>query len=180
MKEKTARVKGQVTNMSAANPKVAAIRQSVQQGYTNLNELLSGPVGTLYAARLYQAPTENEWTIMESLAHIVEFMPYWGDEVAKLVAQPGQNFGRTMQHEGRQAALRDHGHDTLAQIRAALPGSYAHLDAILKALTDLDLELTGRHVKFGERTLQWFIMEFIVDHLHNHVVQIKECLDTVK
>ncbi|MEO7021393.1 MAG: DinB family protein [Ktedonobacteraceae bacterium] len=166
--------------MSAANPNVTAIRQSVKQSYTDLQELLDGPVGTVYAAKLYQTPTENEWTIMENLAHIVEFMPYWGDEVAKLIAQPGQNFGRTMQHEGRQAALREHSHDTLVQARAALPASYAHLDEILSRLQDSDLELTGQHVKFGKRTLAWFIHDFITQHLHNHVVQIKECLDAIK
>ena len=166
--------------MSTASPKVAAIRQNVRQSYAELNELLDGPVATLYATKLYQTPTENEWTVMESLAHIVEFMPYWADEVTKLVAQPGQNFGRTQQHEGRLAALREHGHDTLAQARAALPGSYAHLDEVLSHLQDSDLELTGHHVKFGERTLAWFIEEFITKHLHDHVVQMRECLDQVK
>lgn len=166
--------------MSATNASVATFRQSVQQSYLALQELLDGPVGALYATKLYQTPTENEWTIMESLAHIVEFMPYWGDEVAKLAAHPGQPFGRTMQHEGRLAALREHGHDTLEQARAALPGSYAHLDAILSRLRESDLELTGHHVKFGERTLAWFIQEFITEHLHNHVMQIKECLSTIK
>ncbi len=166
--------------MTAANPKVDAIRQSVKQSYTDVQELLNGPVGTLYASKLYQTPTQNEWTVMENLAHIVEFMPYWGDEVAGLVAHPGQNFGRTMQHEGRLAALREHGHDTLEQVRAALPGSYTYLDDILSRLHDSDLDLTGQHVKFGERTLAWFISEFITEHLHNHVLQIKECLYAIQ
>ena len=55
---------------------------------------------------------------MENLAHIVEFLPYWSDEAAKLVIQPGRKFGRTKDDEGRQAALREHGRDSLAQIRA--------------------------------------------------------------
>ena len=166
--------------MSAANPKVTAIRHNVQQSYADLQELLGGPVGTLYATKLYQTPTENEWTVMESLAHIVELMPYWSDEVAGLVAHPGQKFGRTMQHEGRLTALREHGHDTLEQVRAALPGSYTHLDEILSRLHDSDLELTGQHVTFGERALAWFIDEFITTHLHNHVLQIKACLASLQ
>lgn len=166
--------------MSIANPNVTAIRQHVQQSYTELQALVEGPIRALYATKLYQTPTEHEWTIMENLAHIVEFLPYWGDEVAKLVAEPGRNFGRTMQHEGRQAALREHGHDTLEQARAALPGSYTHLDEILSRVQDRDLELTGQHVKFGERTLAWFIHDFITEHLHNHIVQIKECLAAIK
>ena len=166
--------------MSTANPKVAAIRDSVKHSYNELNELLDGSVAALYANKLYQEPTENEWTIMESLAHIVEFMPYWADEATKLVARPGQNFGRTQQHEGRLAALREHGHDTLVQARAALPGSYTHLDEALARLRDSDLELTGQHVRYGERTLGWFIEEFITKHFHGHVVQMRECLNSIK
>lgn len=162
--------------MTTSNPKVAAIRQHVNQAYAELNNLLQGPVAAHYARKLYQTPTENEWTIMESLAHIIEFMPYWAHEVEKLVAHPGQNFGRTMQDEKRLTALREHGHDTLVQVSTALPESYAHLDAVLSRLQDSDLELTGQHVKFGERTLEWFIGEFITEHLHNHIVQLQECL----
>ena len=32
--------------------------------------------------KLYQRPAENEWTLMENIAHIIEFMPYWGNEIA--------------------------------------------------------------------------------------------------
>lgn len=166
--------------MSTANPKVTTIRQQVGQSYNELNALLDGPVGTLYAEKLYQTPTENEWTVMESLAHIVEFMPYWSDEIAKLVAQPGRNFGRTMDDEGRQSALREHGHDSLAQLRAALPASYAHLDEVFSKLNDSDLESTGHHSRYGAKTVEWFTEEFITKHLHDHVVQIKECLALVQ
>lgn len=166
--------------MSTANPKVAAIREQISQRYNELNTLLNSPVGDLYAEKLYQTPTENEWTVMENLAHIVEFMPYWGNEVAKLVIQPGQKFGRTKDDEGRLSALREHGHDSLAHIRAALPGSYAHLDDVLSKLNDSDLELTGNHPLRGEQTLAWFIEEFITKHLRDHVVQIRECLEIIQ
>lgn len=162
--------------MSTANSQVAAIRQRVKQSYDELNALLAGPIGALYAEKLYQTPTENEWTVMESLAHIVEFMPYWANEVARLVAHPGQPFGRTHEHEGRLAALREHGHDSLAQARAALPGSYARLDEVLSQLTDSDLALTGHHSRRGEQSLAYFIEEFITRHLYDHVEQIRECL----
>ena len=141
--------------------------------------MLDGPIGTLYAEKLYQAPTENEWTVMENLAHIAEFPPDWASEVAKLVAKPGQPFGRTMEDAGRLAALREHGRDSLQQVRAALPNSYARLDQVLAQLSDGDLALTGHHTRRGEQTLEWFIEEFIVKHLHDHVVQIRECLQAI-
>lgn len=166
--------------MSTANAQIMAIRQHTQQSYNELNALLDGPVGMLYAEKLYQTPTENEWTVMENLAHIVEFLPYWANEVARVAAHPGQPFGRTAGDEDRLAALRDHGRDSLAQIRAALPPSYAHLDKVLNSLTDSDLDLTGVHLRRGEQRLGWFIEEFITKHLRDHVVQIRTCLAQIQ
>lgn len=166
--------------MSTANPRVTAICQSVQQSYAELNLLLDGPLGALYAEKLYMVPTENEWSVMENLAHIDEMLPFWANEVAKLVARPGQKFGRTMEDEGRLTAIREHGHDILTQIRTSLPASYAHTSNILHNLKDSELELTGIHSRRGEQTLEWFIEEFITKHLHDHVTQIKACLEIIE
>ena len=158
------------------NPRVLEIRRRVRASYEELLRLLDGPLTTVDTAKIYQPPEPDEWTIMENIAHIVEFLPYWADEVAKLVAQPGQNFGRTQQHEGRLYAIKEHGADSLDAARAMLPGSYEHMDTILSTLRDSDLELTGRHMKFGERTLSWFIEDFVTKHFEDHIIQIKSCL----
>ncbi len=165
---------------SSANPNVEAIRLSVQKSYAELNQLIDGPIASLERDKLYKSPAANEWTIMHNLAHIVEFMPYWADEIEKLVATPGQNFGRTQQHEGRLRAISEHGTDSLEQIRAALPGSYARLEEVLGNLKDSDLELTGHHPKVGEKSLGWFIENFVTQHLIDHLEQIKVCLAGVE
>jgi uncharacterized damage-inducible protein DinB len=158
---------------SSANPNVEAIRLSVQHSYDELNQLIDGPLGQLDPAKLYQAPAENEWSIMQNLAHVVEIMPYWANEIEKLVAHPGQNFGRTQQHEGRLRAIEEHGRDSLEQIRALLPGSYARLREVLDNLKDSDLQLTGVHPRYGEKSLDWFIEDFVTGHLIAHLEQIK-------
>lgn len=158
---------------SSANPNVEAIRLSVQRSYDELQQLIEGPLTQLDPAKLYQAPAENEWSIMQNLAHIVEFMPYWANEIEKLVAHPGQNFGRTQQHEGRLRAIEEHSRDSLEQISALLPGSYARLQEVLSNLQDSDLELTGIHIRFGEKTLDWFIEDFVTGHLIAHLEQMK-------
>jgi uncharacterized damage-inducible protein DinB len=161
---------------STNNPKVEEIRRSVQSSYDELNRLIAERLATLDPAKLYQQPAENEWTIMESLAHIVEFMPYWADEIEKLVAAPGQIFGRTMQDARRLQAISEHGSDDLEQIRAALPGSYARLAQVLSELQDGDLELTAHHSRFGDQTLAWFIEDFVTQHLTSHLEQLNHCL----
>jgi len=165
---------------STSNPKVEAIRRSVQSSYNELNHFIAEELVTLDPVKLYQRPAENEWTIMESLAHIVEFMPYWADEIEKLVAAPGQNFGRTMQHAGRLQAISEHGSDNLEQIRAALPGNYTRLEQVLSTLKDDDLALTGHHSRFGDQTLEWYIEDFVTHHLSSHLEQMKSCLTAVK
>src|SRR6266571_7157886 len=106
---------------SSTNPHVEAIRLSVHQSCTDLLELMNGPLAKLPPEKLYKEPIAGEWSIMQNLAHIIEFMPYWGHEIEKLVAHPGQNFGRTMQDEGRLQALEEHGGDNLRQVKEALP-----------------------------------------------------------
>jgi hypothetical protein len=180
MEENISRRKGG-KHMSAtpANPKVEAIRLSVQKSYAELNQLIDGPLARLDMSKLYEVPAENEWTIMQNLAHVVELMPYWAGEIEKLLAALGENFGRLQQDEGRLRAISEHGTDSLEQVKGALPGSYARLEEVLGKLKDSDLELTGRHVRFGEKSLEWIIKEFVTDHLRGHVEQIKGCLEVV-
>ena len=165
--------------VSPSNPKVAAIRQDVQQSYDALNQLIDGPLSQLPSEKLYLSPGGDEWTIMENLAHIVEFMPYWGDQVAGLVAHPGQNFGRVQQDERRLKEIRDHAHDSLAQIKALLPPSYNRLQEVLANLQDSDLQLTGVHSRYGEKPLEWFMEDFVTGHLRAHLVQMNAVLDTI-
>ena len=165
---------------STSNPKVEEIRRSVQSSYNELNQLIADQLVPLDPAKLYQRPTDDEWTIMENLAHIVEFMPYWASEIEKLVAAPGQNFGRTAQDARRLQAISEHGSDSREQIRAALPSSYTRLEQVLGKLKDSDLALVGHHSRFGDQTLEWFIEDFVTHHLTSHLEQVRRCLADVK
>lgn len=163
-----------------ANPNVEAIRENVRNSYAELLQLIDGPLSHKDASRLYTTPAEHEWTIMQNLAHVVEFMPYWAEQIEKLVAEPGRNFGRTLQDEGRLRGISTHETDSLKGMKEALPGSYERLNEVLGSLRDSDLELTGKHIKYGEKPLSWFIEEFVTDHLSGHVEQIKRSLELVR
>ncbi len=96
-----------------------------------------------------------------------------------MVAEPGRIFGRTAEDEGRLRGISEHETDSLEEVKAALPGSYARLTGVLGRLKDSDLELTGRHVRYGEKPLAWVVEEFETGHLQGHVEQIKRCLEMV-
>jgi len=141
---------------------------------------MSGPLAALPAEKLYQAPAAGEWSLMENIAHILEFMPYWADEFTKMVANPRQKIGRTLEDAGRLQAIQAHGHDSLTQARSALAISYAHLDRALCTFYDSDLYLTANHATKGTQTLTWFIDEFIVQHLTQHIAQIRSGQTTIE
>jgi uncharacterized damage-inducible protein DinB len=165
---------------SPDNPKTDEIRHSVQSSYTELNQLIDGPLAVLDPAKLYQIPAENEWTIMQNLAHIIEFTPYWAGEIEKLITTPGANFGRSIQDERRLRAISEHSSDSLKQIKAALPDSYTRLEQLLSKLKDSDLALTGLHPRYGEKPLDGFIEDFVTGHLKGHVEQIKAAMAAVE
>jgi hypothetical protein len=162
-----------------ANPKVEGIRESIRTSYSLLLQLIDGPLARLDTSKLYLSPAENEWTIMQNLGHIVEFMPYWAGEIEKLVAEPGRNFGRTPEDAGRLRGISEHEMDSLNRIKVALPVSYARLDEVLGRLSDSDLELTGKHVRYGEKPLDLLIEDVVTNHLSGHVEQIKRCLEAI-
>ena len=166
-------------NAIPANPKVEAIREHVRNSDATLHQLIDGPLAQIDISKLYRSPAENEWTIMQNLAHIVEFMPYWAGEIEKLLTEPGCEFGRTHEDVGRLQGISEHEMDSLSSIKAALPGSYARLDRVLARLKDSDLQLTGKHVRYGEKPLHWLIEEFVTTHLSGHVEQIKRCLEVI-
>ncbi len=84
-----------------------------------------------------------------------------------------------MQHEGRLRAIEEHSHDSLQQIKALLPPSYGRLQEVLSKLKDSDLQSTGVHVRYGEKSLDWFIEEFVTGHLIAHLEQMRADLAAV-
>ncbi len=168
-----------MSNVLTANPQVSEICQSVQNSYAELQQIIADQLTRLPSAKLYQPPAPDEWSVMQILAHMTEIMPYWGSQIEKLVAQPGQNFGRVMTDPDRVRYIQEHGHDTLVATQAALPPAYERLQQVLGSLKDTDLALTGVHSRFGERPLEWFVAEFVTDHLKNHLTQLRECLAVI-
>ena len=49
------------------NPEVQRIRHSVQTSYNELNRLIESHLARVESKKLYQVPTQDEWTIMQNL-----------------------------------------------------------------------------------------------------------------
>ncbi len=134
---------------------------------------LRATVTELPAAVLYRQPESGGWTLMEDLAHVAEMLVFWSGEIARFQSQPGASFGRVASNPERIRFIEDHAHDTLEQMTTLLDRGHAAALALLQRLQPADLELIGQHVKFGPQTVRQAIQEWLIDHLDEHVKQLK-------
>lgn len=128
---------------------------------------------------LHAAPTDGEWTVMQNLVHVVEFLPYWVDQAHLVAERPGQPFGRTHEDPDRIAGVEDHGGDRIEDVLPALEEVAEYAERRLADLEDEAFSATGIHENKGEMTLQEIVEFFITDHLRAHVEQAQAALRNV-
>lgn len=131
-------------------------------------------------AHFYEAPAEGEWSVMENLAHAVEFLRYWADQVVAVAEKPGQPFGRTHDDAERIAWVAEHGRDDPAEILAVLGEAAEYARRRLMAAPDEAwATATGIHANRGEMTLPAIVEFFLTGHLRSHLVQAQKAFAAV-
>lgn len=123
--------------------------------------------------RLMAQPAAGGWTPMEDLAHVAEMLGFWSGEIDRFQRQPGASFGRVASNPDRIRFIELHAHDSPEQMAALLESNYGVALALLRRLQPADLETIGQHMKFGPQTIRQAIQEWLVDHLAEHVAQLK-------
>ncbi len=131
-------------------------------------------------ANMYIRPAAEEWSVIEDLAHVVEFPPYWTKEMLKIVKAPGQPFGRVTEDAGRIAAVTNHAQDDLTTVLNRLEAIRAKTIELLLTINDEEWGKTGVHPTRGEMNLHTIMERFITTHLREHVEQAKAALQVVK
>lgn len=128
---------------------------------------------------LYIRPEPEEWSVMEVLAHIAEFPPYWLKAFQAVIQNPGQPFGRTHTDPARIAAIADHAHDALPLTLARIEQARAQTLEMLLTIEDSDWEKTGVHANRGVMNLHQMMESFVTKHLNDHTAQAHNALQTV-
>lgn len=146
-------------------------RYGIGHGYAvriaELVDELGEWASTLDPEIVHRRPPDGEWTVAQNLVHVVEFVPYWAGQLHRVVAHPGQPFGRTHEDPERIAWVDEHAGDALDAILAALPRAADEACRLLCSIPDGAWGTTGRHRR-GEMTLGDIAEFFLVDHLEDH------------
>ncbi|RID87269.1 DinB family protein [Peribacillus asahii] len=154
-----------------------------QNAVTSVNESIDRIIKTvkgLSEETIRWNPTEEEWSIMQIVAHIVEALPYWVEEIEQLVQSPGQEWGRNHLHEGRLQAVSSTIVDAIsvAELLQALEGVKQKVESGIGNLTaeQLATEAPSRNPNFGTKPLSFIIDHLIDQHVNKHEGQIQRNL----
>ena len=156
----------QLGRMAAATATIASLRGAIKAG----EPWPAGPVSG-------DGP-EAEWGPPEVLAHTAEMLQYWLGEIERVVAGSTEPlpFGRVSTDPLRTLTIeRDRTLPTgelISRIQASV-GRYA---ARLPELSPADWQRPGIHPRLGEMTVEAMLQRFVVTHLDEHAVQLRESL----
>jgi hypothetical protein len=121
---------------------------------------------------------EAHWGPPEVLAHLAEMTPYWTGEIERVLDGPDDPvpFGRVASNELRVAIIE---RDRSLPARELLSRIESDAERLARRLEALDERLTSRrglHPTRGTLTVAQIADTFVVSHLEEHVVQLREVL----
>ena len=146
--------------------------ERIQRVERSVNQLLV-EIERLPANVLYRPPSEGEWPVMSTLAHLAELLPYWAHQASGIAARPGEPFGRTLDDPDRVGAVSEHGQDSLDTAVGRVRASLEECIRVLRALPAEAWSRSGQHAIRGPMTIEQLVDAFLVNHAEEHAVQIE-------
>lgn len=122
---------------------------------------------------------EASWGPREVLAHLVEMLPFWLGELERVVDGDGTTpmpFGRIADDGVRIGMIGRERTLPLRVLFERLDAGIAAWEARLPTLTDAERDMVGLHPRSGEMRVEAMADRFVVGHLEDHVVQLREAL----
>jgi uncharacterized damage-inducible protein DinB len=150
---------------------------SIKDSIDKMIETVSG----LTEETIRWKPSEDEWSIMQIICHVLEAVPYWLGEIAKIKEQPGELWGRNHLQEARLAAVADTDRWTVDDVLKELKVLNSQVEKELSLLDKdtLTIESTSRNPNFGTKPISFIIDHLIDEHVSKHYGQIERNLTKV-
>lgn len=133
---------------------------------------------------LYVKPSETEWSAMQIVAHVIEAVDFWVEDLEALLVVPGGKWGRNHEHVRRLAAVEESVVEKLKKDEAvqALQNLVPKAEAALSKVTEEDLAKTAPsyNPNFDGKPLSFLVDHLIVKHVASHHDQMVRHLAKVK
>ncbi|MGG1397962.1 DinB family protein [Bacillus salipaludis] len=135
-------------------------------------------------ATLYVKPSENEWSAMQIVSHIIEAVDFWVADLEALLVVPGAKWGRNHEHVRRLAAVNE---EIISRINKddainALQNLVPKVEEALGKVKEEDLVKTAPsyNPNFDRKPLSFLVDHLIVKHVLGHYEQIVRHLEKVQ
>ena len=131
-------------------------------------------------AKVYGTEAEASWGPPEVLAHVEEMLPFWIGEIERILDAPaGESvpFGRVATDPVRIGVI---GRDRTLPVRelfARIAADGPRMAARMRELTAAEVARQGLHPRLGVMTVADLLDRFVLGHVEEHVVQLRELLD---
>ena len=120
-------------------------------------------------------PSGEQWEWGQVWAHLAEFIPYWMDQIAIVVAEDGSDpvpFGRVKTDPERIRAIETDRNRPVSELWARMRGQLADLWNLIDHLPERDWAKRGLHPTLGVMDMPRIFDEFLVGHLEQHAAQL--------
>jgi uncharacterized damage-inducible protein DinB len=158
------------------------IDESIQSIHGSIDQILDITKG-LSEKLIRWNPTEEEWSILQILSHLSEAVLYWLNEVKRVVAEPGSEWGRGLQDAARLKAVTDTEKLSVEKVFSEVE---ALKEKVVVGLSGLDEEKLAKEsphrnfAKFGNKPVSFIVNHFIEEHVAGHCEQIKRNLSKLE
>jgi uncharacterized damage-inducible protein DinB len=135
-------------------------------------------------AALFIKPSENEWSAMQIVSHILEAVEFWVADLEALLVVPGAKWGRNHEHVRRLASVDENVVSRMKKDDAirALLNLVPKVEVALVKVNEEDLEKTAPsyNANFDGKPLSFIVDHLIVKHVTGHYGQIVRHLEKVQ
>jgi uncharacterized damage-inducible protein DinB len=156
---------------------VLSVKDSIQSIHQSIDQVIQKTEG-LSDDVIRWNPSEDEWSIMQILCHLVEAVPYWLNEIEQLLESPGKEWGRGLQDEARLAAVSNIDSRSLSVVLKELEALKPQVEQVLATLNEekLNIESPSRNPRFGTKPISFIVDHLLVEHVSKHDSQIERNL----
>jgi hypothetical protein len=119
---------------------------------------------------------EERWQAPQVWAHMAEFIGYWQQQIAFVVARYDGTpvpFGRVKADAGRIDAIERGRHEPVAELMARVLVDLAELRRYLGSLRDEEWRAIGLHQTRGQMDIRAMVDRFLLNHLDEHLDQLE-------
>jgi uncharacterized damage-inducible protein DinB len=139
-------------------------------------------VKDLSSEALHREPAPGEWSVMMTLGHVSEVLPYWSRQARRIALsdRDDEPIGRALDDPDRVGAVERHANSRIEDILSLLHDGLAEATRTLRDLPTDRWSRTAQHPRLGAITVEYIVEHFLVEHVEEHLGQIETTLATIR